>query len=304
MRAGLLGIWAQALHVRPALASDPLATHHCYARSAVIDTHCHLTFPDFAGQIDQTLARARDLGVRGCITISTTTQDCLRARDIAQAYPNVWHTSGVHPCYSDQVPHIWENILDCALSPKCVAWGELGLDKAHAEPPLSVQRPLLDEQLAFINLARQGRACGRSHRPLDLPIVLHCREAFAELIPILRATSLDPARFVFHCFTGGPDDMRALLDFGAMVSLTGVATYKNARLLHEAIRLAPLDRIMIETDSPFLSPEPKRGVRPCEPGFARYTAEAVARLKETPFEDFCRIIDANTKRCFGVEVPG
>ena len=103
---------------------------------------------------------------------------------------------------------------------------------------------------------------------IDLPIVIHCREAFADLLPILRETTLDPSRFVFHCFTGNPDEAKMVLDFGAMISFTGVVTYKNAKEVAQAAKLVPADRIMIETDSPFLAPDPKRGVRPCLPGYA------------------------------------
>jgi len=268
----------------------------------VIDTHCHLTFPDFSSNIPAVLADAAALGVTGCIAIATTTIDCLATKTLATAHPRIWHTAGVHPLYSDQTPHLWQNVLDCALSPKCVAWGELGLDRAHATPPILVQLPVLHEQLAFIQAAHAGNACERAHKPVSLPIVLHCREAFDDLLPILKQTTLNPARFVFHCFTAGPAEMRKILDFGAMVSFTGVITYKNAQSIRDAAILAPLDRIMIETDSPFLSPEPKRGVRPCQPGFARYTAEAVATLKGIDWDTFHNAININTSRFFNL--PG
>ncbi|MEZ6242301.1 MAG: TatD family hydrolase [Phycisphaerales bacterium] len=261
----------------------------------MIDTHCHLTFPDFAGRIDEVLDEARGLGVTGAITISTTSHDAEAIRNVVDSHDNVWCSAGVHPLYSDKGPHDWDAIHRLARHPKCVAFGELGLDNHYSKPPSEVQRRVLADQLARLE---QWKSEG-----LAKPVVLHCREAFDDLIPILRETSLDPSRFVFHCFTGTPEDARKALDFGAMISFTGVVTYKNAPEVAEAAALVPLDRIMCETDAPFLSPEPKRGVRPCVPGFTRYTAEHVAKIKGLPFNEFHSAINANTERFFGIQIP-
>lgn len=260
----------------------------------MIDTHCHLTFPDFEGRIDATLADAGAAGVTGAITISTTTTDCLRALEIAKSHERVWCSAGVHPLYSDEGPHEWANVRTVALHPKCVAFGELGLDNHYAEPAKATQLRVLEEQLAHIE--RWRREDG-----LEKPIVLHCREAFGELIPILRTTSIPGDRFVFHCFTGTREDMRALLDFGACVSFTGVVTYRNAREVQEAARLAPPGRFMVETDAPFLTPDPHRGVRPNAPRFARVVAEYLATLRGERWEDFERHINETTRRFFGVD---
>ncbi|MEZ6164665.1 MAG: TatD family hydrolase [Phycisphaerales bacterium] len=114
---------------------------------------------------------------------------------------------------------------------------------------------------------------------------------------------MDRSRFVFHCFTGNPEDARKVLDFGAMISFTGVVTYKNARDVAEAAKIVPSDRILIETDAPFLSPDPKRGTWPCTPAYARYTAEFVAKIRGEAFADFHEQIDANTEAFFGFIVP-
>jgi TatD DNase family protein len=135
---------------------------------------------------------------------------------------------------------------------------------------------------------------------VSLPVVLHCRDAFGDLIPILRASGLPADRFVFHCFTGGAEDARACLDFGAMISFTGVVTYRNAPEVREAARLCPLDRIMVETDAPFLSPDPKRGVRPCEPWMVSLTATRMAEERGDSWEDFHAAMNANTARFYGV----
>ncbi len=255
----------------------------------MIDTHCHLTFPDFAERIPETLASAAEAGVTGAITISTTTRDCLDALRIAQTYENVWCTAGVHPLYSDKGPHAWENLREVARSARCVAWGELGLDNHYDRPARDIQHAVLHEQLAFIESCQDE---------MDLPVEIHCRKAFDDLIPILAGTRLDPARFVFHCFTGGPEEARKVLDFGAWISFTGVLTYKNAPEVRAAAELTPLDRMMIETDAPFLSPEPFRGVRPCEPKFARATAERMAQIKGVAWDEFHGVINANTRRFF------
>lgn len=262
----------------------------------MIDTHCHLTFPDFQGRVEEELAEARASGVDGLITISTTTSDCLDALRIAQTHQRVWCTAGVHPLYSDSGPHIWENLRTVAKDPKCVAWGELGLDNHYKEPPAGTQHEVLGEQLAFIQSCRA--------EGIDLPVVLHCREAFADLIPILKGTGWDPGRFVFHCFTGGPQEMRMILDFGAMVSFTGVVTYRNAADVREAAMLAPLDRIMVETDAPFLSPEPHRGRRPCRPWMSSLTARRLAELRGEDWDAFHAAINDNTRRFFRIPESG
>lgn len=260
----------------------------------MIDTHCHLTFPDFAGRTDQVLAKARANGVTGAITISTTTTDCIQALEIARSHDSVWCTAGVHPLYSDHQPHIWHNLKSVALDPKCVAWGELGLDNHYERPARDLQRLVLDEQLAFI---------ARCHAEFGAkPIVLHCREAFDDLIPILRRTSLDPTRFVFHCFTGSVPDMKKVLDFGAHVSFTGVVTYRNAAEVRDAVKLVPADRVMVETDAPFLSPEPHRSARPCEPWMVSLTAQKLAETRSIAFETFHEQINENTRRFFGITV--
>lgn len=267
----------------------------------MIDTHCHLTFDDFAppaspGGIAGVLARAKDKAITGCITISTTTLDCLDALAIAKQHANVWCTSGVHPLYSSDGPHLWHNLGIVAQDNKCVAWGELGLDRHYNEPAFSLQQQVLDEQLAYI------KAWHAEHNR-TLPIVLHCREAFDDLVPVLVASGLDCSRMVFHCFTASEREMRMLLDIGSMVSFTGVATYPNAKDLHKAIALVPLDRMMIETDAPFLSPHPHRSVRPCEPWMASLTARAIAAQRGLAFEAFASLINANTQRFFGIAVP-
>lgn len=259
----------------------------------VIDTHCHLTFPDFAGRVPDELDDGADAGVTGMITISTTAPDAVAALEVASVNERVWCSAGVHPLYADKGPHDWNTLRMVASHPKCVAFGELGLDNHYPEPARELQRSVLEEQLAFIDRCKSDG--------IDLPVVLHCRKAFDDLIPVLRATGWDPSRFVFHCFTGDSDDMRSLLDFGACVSFTGVVTYPSAPEVAEAAKLAPLDRVMVETDAPFLPPQPVRKQRPCRPAYVRHTAEFLADLRGVPFDEFHEQINANTSRFFGID---
>ena len=220
----------------------------------MLDTHCHLTFPDYHGRVSEALAAAREAGVTGAITISTTTQDCLAALSLAEhhAGENLWCTAGVHPLYSHVEPRRWENLLAVARSPRCVAWGELGLDLHYDGPHRPTQRRVLDEQLAFI-------ADARSQHRVDKPIVLHCREAFDELIRSSRAAGSTP---LVSCSTALRRALARCAAAGlrAMVSFTGVVTYANAKDVQEAAKIVPADRIMVETDARFLA-RPHRGVR-------------------------------------------
>lgn len=261
----------------------------------MIDTHCHLTFPEYEGRVDSVLASARGAGVFGAITISTTTSDAERALDLARTHRDLWCSAGVHPLYADK-PADWDAMRRVGLDPKCVAWGELGLDQHYQDPPQPLQRAVLETQL--------GHLCDwrRQDPRLDKPVVIHCREAFDDLIPVLRATGIPADRFVFHCFTAGPREMRLLLDFGACVSFTGVVTFRNARETHEAARIAPPDRVMVETDAPFLTPEPHRTVRPNEPRFVGHVADALADLWGRPRGEVWRQLGSNAERFFQLKV--
>ena len=258
----------------------------------MIDTHCHLTFPDFAGKTHEVMDRAAAAGVFGAISISTSPADCEDALATAMSHDRVWCTSGVHPLYTDKGPQDWAVIERCARHPKCVAWGELGLDNHHSKPPRAIQREVLADQIARIESSRTDG--------LDKPIVIHCRKAVEDLLPILKASTIPGDKFVFHCFTEPPAHARLVLDFGACISFTGVATYKNAAEVLECALLTPLDRIMIETDSPYLSPEPVRGTRPCEPAFASHTARFIAKARGLPWDEFQTAINDNTHRFFGI----
>ncbi len=263
------------------------------AASRMFDTHCHLTFPEYRGRVAQVLAAARSEGVWGAITVSTTTANALASLALAREHEDLWCTAGVHPLHSDE-PVDWAAMRLAGSHPKCVAWGELGLDRHYSTPPFDLQRRVLGEQLAQIE-AWRGEG-------LEKPVVIHCREAFDDLLPVLRSSSLPPERFVFHCFTGTPRDARLVLDYGAWISFTGVATFRNATVVADAARLVPRDRLMVETDSPFLTPDPFRTVRPNEPKYVVHVARRLAELRHEPAEDLEAALDANAERFFGLAI--
>ncbi|TVQ51057.1 MAG: TatD family deoxyribonuclease [Phycisphaerales bacterium] len=260
----------------------------------MIDTHCHLTFRHYEGRVEQVLADARAEGVRGVITIATTSVDAQAALKLAQQHENVWCSSGMHPLHSDDAID-WDVLREVGEDPNCVAWGELGLDNHYDKPPRALQDRVLEEQLT--HLARWKT------EGLDKPIVVHCREAFDDLIPVLRDSAFAPERFVFHCFTGSEDDARKVLDFGAWISFTGVVTFRNAPEVAAAAKLVPRDRIMVETDAPFLSPEPVRTARPNEPKYVVHIGRYIAELRDEDEAAFEAQLDANAERFFGITLP-
>jgi TatD DNase family protein len=257
----------------------------------VIDTHCHLTSKVFLGREREVANAAEAAGVRAMISIAVGSDDAQAALRLAEEDPRVFCSAGVHPLHSDE-PIDWDLLRTVGTHARCVAWGELGLDRHYTNPPIELQRSILETQLDHVvRWTREG---------LAKPIVVHSRKAVAELLPVLRASGLPADRFVFHCFTEGPDEARAVLDFGAAISFTGVLTFRNAPEVAEAARLVPLDRVMVETDSPYLAPEPHRTVRPNEPRLVGFVAAKLAEIHRMPAAALEAILDANAIRFFGL----
>jgi TatD DNase family protein len=253
----------------------------------MIDTHCHLTSKQLLSRQQEVIDRAELAGVVKMITVSTGSEDAIAARDLAEADSRVFCSSGIHPLYADSQWN-WDLVLEAARSPRCVAWGELGLDRHYDDPPFSLQKQLLEEHLALIE-EQKGDV---------RPIIVHCRLAVDDLLPIFTNSILNPERFVFHCFTETPAQAEKILDFGAMISFTGVVTFPNAPQVAEAARLVPPDRILVETDAPYLSPVPVRKVRPNEPKFVVHTAAFLAKLRGVEPEEFEQQLDQNATNFF------
>jgi len=253
----------------------------------LIDSHCHLTYEPLAKMLDGVLARAAAAGVSNCITIGTHLADIQGALDVAGRYAHIFASAGLHPHEAGKTPDGWEvELRRLAGNPRVVALGEVGLDYHYDFAPRDVQRRVFEEQLAIaVELQR--------------PVVIHCREAHADVLDVLSQFPRVP-RIVFHCFTGTVAQAREILDRGWWISLTGVVTFKNPGELADVARLLPGERFMVETDSPYLSPEPVRSVRPNEPAHVVHVARRIAELRGEPFEDLAARTRANTIRFFGL----
>lgn len=257
----------------------------------MIDTHCHLTFPELYGPLEHVLAGAAAAGVDQMITIGTTPADAERCRAIAEAHESVYFAAGIHPHYSPNVESSeLPRLAELAAHPRCVAFGEMGVDYHYDDPPRRQQHEVFNAQLEVVRYSE-----------INKPIVIHCRKAVDDTLAIINASGIPGNRFVFHCFTEAPDECRKVVDLGAMISFTGIVTYKNAPEVRESAKLVPEDRIMVETDAPYLSPEPHRKVRPNEPKFVVETARFLAELRGVSFERFAEITDANARRFFGIK---
>ncbi|MEM9296516.1 MAG: TatD family hydrolase [Planctomycetota bacterium] len=263
----------------------------------MIDTHCHLTYPGLVDRLDDVFAGAAQDGVHGMISVGTSPQDAAHAAEIAEhqttAERHLWWTAGLHPGHSqeaenlDQLQHELRALL---RRPRCVAIGECGLDKHYPDPPIDLQRPAFEAQLAV--------AAEEAFQ--HFPVIIHNREATDDTLAVLRASGLPGDRFVFHCFTGAAHELDAILDFGAMVSFTGIVTFNSARDLADASDRVPLDRLMLETDAPYLTPAPHRKVRPNEPRYSAVVGDFLANRRGMPARDFKAACDNNAKRFFNL----
>jgi len=257
----------------------------------IIDTHCHLTHPKLGDEVAVLVDRAREAGLGGCITIGTGVTDGRATRDLTERFPGFVHrTVGIDPFSAHAAGEGFEGELAAmeALLAEggFVGLGEIGLDYHYDLDPRPVQAERFERQL---ELAER----------LDLPVVIHVRDAHEDMAAILGRHPGN--RGVIHSFTGGPAEARAYLDLGWLLGFNGVLTFKNADTVREAAHLTPEDRLLVETDSPYLAPVPLRGKR-CEPA---YVAHTLARLAEVRGEPFDRVRDrttANARRLFGIEV--
>lgn len=255
----------------------------------MIDTHCHLTFEGLRDLADEVIARAVADGVNHMISVGTTPDDALSAMALAQRHTCVFAAVGLHPGNVRQCPDlvaVRERLLSMVANPRVVALGEMGFDRHYPEPTIDEQRPAFELQLSLLQELPR------------LPGIIHNREATDDTLAAIRNSGVPGNRFVFHCFTGPRQDLVDILDLGAMVSFTGAVTFKNSRALAEASDLVPLDRLMVETDSPFLTPEPHRKVRPNEPRFVIAVARFLADRRGMPYDDFAAATDANAKQFF------
>ena len=244
-----------------------------------IDSHCHLCFPELAGDIDGVLARMAAAGVSGALNICVTLEEFPRVLALAERHPNIWCSVGVHPDYPAgsaehgapiEEPSV-ERLVQLADHPKVVAIGETGLDYYRLQEPLDWQRERFRTHIRAARLARK-------------PLIVHTRSAADDTLRLMREEGAGEVGGVMHCFTETWEVARDALDLGFCISFSGIVTFKSARDLQEVARRVPLDRLLIETDAPYLAPVPHRG-RTNEPAYVRHVAAKIAALRQLPEQE-------------------
>lgn len=258
----------------------------------LVDSHCHLDQGELAGDVEGVLERAARAGVVQAVVVACARDAASAAASLALArrHPHLLPTVGVHP-HDAKVADagLRAEVERIAADPLTIAVGEIGLDHHYDLSPRDAQAEVFRWQ---VDLARR----------LGKPLVIHTREARAETLEVLREMHARDVGGVFHCFTEDADTARAALDLGFYVSFSGIVTFKNAEALRQTARFVPADRLLVETDSPYLAPVPHRGKR-CEPAFVRDTARFLAQLRGESFEDLARTTADNARRLFRFLAP-
>jgi TatD DNase family protein len=256
----------------------------------LVDSHCHLDFPDFSEDLDDVVENAVRNGVTKMLSIATTLPAEPVVRGIAQRFDAVYYAAGVHPMQAHKhSPVTLEMLLDLAHHRKMVAFGETGLDYHYTPEHAEVQKTLFR---LHIEAARQT----------GLPVIVHARAADDDIADILRQETAKGAfGCVLHCFASGATLAETARELGFYVSMSGISTFKKAQDLRDIIKTIPVDRILVETDAPYLAPDPYRGKRN-EPAYTRFTAQVGADLFEMPFEAFAKQTTENFHRLFS-KVP-
>ncbi len=254
----------------------------------MIDTHCHLTYDGLHDRAEAVVAAALAQGVTRMISVGTTPSDTRKALELAERLPPIRVAAGLHPHYcadfTDRSATL-DAMRPLVQLPEVAAMGEMGLDRHYPQPPIETQKRVFGWMLELM----------REH---DKPAIIHNREATDETLAMIRDSAVPAERFVFHCFTGSDAELDAILELGAMVSFTGVVTFKNSAALAASATRVPLERIMVETDAPFLTPEPYRRVKTNEPRYVMEVGRFLAGKKGLSVEEFERRTDANAARFF------
>ncbi|MGZ5080105.1 MAG: TatD family hydrolase [Usitatibacter sp.] len=251
----------------------------------LIDSHCHLDFPELQADLAGVLSRMSENGVTHALTISTTLETFAAVRRVAQAGPNLWCSAGVHPDERrDGREATLDELVAMADDDKVVAIGETGLDYFRVEGDTEWQRE------RFRTHIRAARRCGN-------PLVIHTRASAEDTLRLMREEGAQEVGGVMHCFTESWDVAEAAMALGFHISFSGIVTFKNAAVIKEVAQRVPLDRMLVETDSPYLAPVPHRG-QPNQPAFVKHVAEEIARLRGIGFEEVARHTSENFFRLF------
>lgn len=251
-----------------------------------VDSHCHLDFPELSGNLPAVLDAMAANRVTHALCISVNLPDLPRVMRLAAEHPNLFASAGVHPDYEDTPDPSVEDLVALAARPKVVAVGETGLDYYRQTGDLSWQRERFRRHI-------------RAAREAKKPLVIHTRAAAADTLSIMREERASEAGGVMHCFTESWDVAAAAMDMDFHISFAGIVTFKNAQAVKDVARRVPLERMLIETDSPYLAPMPFRG-KTNQPAYVRYVAEEIARLNDTAVESVAAATSANFFRLFGV----
>ena len=237
----------------------------------LVDSHCHLDFPDLASRLPELLQRMEENAVGLAVCIGVNLEDFPRVLALAEAHPQLWATVGVHPEYTDVREPDENELLALANHPKVIAIGETGLDYYWQKDKPEWQRA------RFRTHIRAARRCGK-------PLVVHTRESAEDTLNVLAEEGADAVGGVMHCFTENWEVARRALDLGFYISFSGIVTFKNAAIVKDVAQKCPLDRILVETDSPYLAPMPYRG-KQNQPAYVRHVAEEIARLRDLSLEE-------------------
>ncbi|NOZ61740.1 MAG: TatD family hydrolase [Calditrichaeota bacterium] len=257
------------------------------ANFPVVDTHAHLFFDRFDADRAEVIENASRSGVAAIINVGIDVATSRAVTEMAHAHERLFAAVGLHPNDANQAaPDYSDQLAELALNKKVVAIGEIGLDYYWDRCPKNIQRIEFRSQL---DLAQR----------LNLPVIIHNRDAWADTLAILESDYKNKISGVFHCFTGTKDELKRVLDLGFFVSFTGVVTFKNSSALALASKYAPLERLLLETDSPFMAPVPFRGKR-CEPAFVVPIAEKIAEARKMDFQELAQATNKNVKKLFGI----
>ena len=254
-----------------------------------IDSHCHINFPDFADKLPEVFGLMQQNQVSHALCISVELEKFPEILALAEAHPHVYASVGVHPDHEDCTEPSVEQLVELAQHPKVVAIGETGLDYYRLTGDLAWQRQ------RFRTHIQAARVCGK-------PLVIHTREAAADTLSLMREENAHEAGGVMHCFTESVDVAQAAMDMGFYISFSGIVTFKNAHSIREVAAYVPLDRMLIETDSPYLAPVPFRG-KTNQPGFVKYVAEEIASVKALDVEEVAKATTQNFLRLFKGVAP-
>ena len=253
----------------------------------LIDTHCHLTFEELERDIDAVITRSRAVGVTGWVTIGTDIVQIEKVLSLLGRFENMRAGIGFHPHYANEITdeHLGK-LNEFAGEEKIAAIGETGLDYHYDNAVPENQKRIFTAQLEI---------AGR----LGLPVIVHIRDAFDDAMGILEGFGGRLKDVVVHCFSGTKEQAEVILSRGYHISFTGIVTFKRCDDVREAARLVPLDRLMIETDCPFISPEPVRNKKPCEPAFLVHIAKKLAEVHGMEVGEFAEAVTATSRKFFG-----